>query len=86
MICDVELPDGNGLDLLSYARTRYPVQGISLSAHTGDVAQRGRDAGFSVHLSKPFNVGLLREAVANAMECSVVQQVDLPNIMSATGS
>ena len=67
MICDMELPDGDGLELLSYARARFPVQGISLSGHGGDIQERGAAVGFSAHLSKPFSVAILREAIQNAM-------------------
>jgi two-component system CheB/CheR fusion protein len=67
MICDVGLPDGNGLDLLVHARARYPVQGISLSGYGGDVPLRGAAAGFRAHLSKPFSVAILREAIETVM-------------------
>jgi CheY-like chemotaxis protein len=66
LICDVELPDGNGLELLAYAREQYPVQGISLSGYGGDVPERAAAAGFCAHLSKPFSVAILREAIENA--------------------
>jgi hypothetical protein len=56
----MELPDGDGLELLSYARARFPVQGISLSGHGGDIQERGAAVGFSAHLSKPFSVAILR--------------------------
>jgi DNA-binding response OmpR family regulator len=53
LLCDVELPDGSGLDLMAEARDRG-VRGIALSGHAGDgnVAD-GFAAGFSEYLVKP---------------------------------
>jgi DNA-binding response OmpR family regulator len=85
MICDVDLPDGDGLQLLAYARRRFPVQGISLSGHGGDMEQRGEAADFAAHLSKPFSVAVLRDAMVRAMSRSSAGDMPSPALGIAAG-
>lgn len=57
IICDLELPDGDGCDLLKELRTHREIHGIVLSGHgTPADLQRSRDAGFVAHLVKPFDI------------------------------
>lgn len=65
VISDVGLPDGSGLDLMRTLSTKYRVRGISLSGFgmDTDIAQ-SKAAGFSRHLIKPIDVGLLFRAIA----------------------
>lgn len=67
MICDLELPDGNGVDLLRHARQRCKVAGIVLSAH-GDEGhkQAARAAGFGDYIVKPAPFERIREAILRA--------------------
>jgi two-component system CheB/CheR fusion protein len=64
MICDLELPDGNGVDLLRHARRTCDVAGIVLSAH-GDEGhkQAARAAGFRDYIVKPAPFEKIREAI-----------------------
>jgi CheY-like chemotaxis protein len=60
LICDLRLPDGNGLELLPRIGPRLkrrggklPALAISGSVYEDDVA-RCLEAGFAAHLAKPF--------------------------------
>jgi signal transduction histidine kinase/methylmalonyl-CoA mutase cobalamin-binding subunit len=71
VICDLGLPDGSGLELLPRMRSRFarvghdgrlPAIAISGSVYVEDVA-RSEEAGFEVHLAKPFDEEALLAAV-----------------------
>lgn len=64
LITDLGLPDGSGHDLLARLRSIRPVKGIVLSGYgmDSDVA-KSRDSGFSEHLTKPVQVGVLLGAI-----------------------
>lgn len=67
LISDVGLPDGNGLDIMRYARSKsLPLVGIVVSGYTldEDVA-KSRDAGFALHMSKPLNFADLQKQLAS---------------------
>jgi CheY-like chemotaxis protein len=60
ILIDIDLPDGNGYDLLgdlrSDALTRgLPAVAVTANAMAGD-ARRARDAGFDEHLAKPITL------------------------------
>ena len=65
LLCDIELPDGNGLDLLRRARMSCPTsQGIVISAHEDEGRRRAaKEAGFKEYLVKPFRAEDLRAAM-----------------------
>ena len=61
LLCDIDLPDGNGCDLVKEAKQRQPLIGIALTAYSSrDDVQRGRDAGFDHYLCKPCDISELR--------------------------
>src|SRR6185437_5001173 len=71
LICDLSLPDGNGIELLSRLRShftrtgsdgRLPAIAMSGSVYREDV-ERSLAAGFSQHLAKPFDEESLMGAV-----------------------
>jgi signal transduction histidine kinase/ActR/RegA family two-component response regulator len=64
MVSDIGLPDGSGLDLMRHARASQNLVGIALSGFgmEHDI-RRSKEAGFSVHLTKPLNFQLLVEAI-----------------------
>jgi CheY-like chemotaxis protein len=68
LISDVGLPDGNGMDLLRYLRSRFPIPGIAISGFgmDGDI-KKSLEAGFSAHLVKPVKVEKLEAAIARVM-------------------
>jgi two-component system CheB/CheR fusion protein len=66
LVSDLGLPDGNGLQLLNQVRARFPaVKAIAISGYgMEEDIKRSREAGFMDHLTKPVDVGRLREAIA----------------------
>lgn len=57
VICDLELPDGDGCDLLQELQKQSSIQGIVVSGHgAAEDLQRSRQAGFAAHLVKPFDI------------------------------
>lgn len=64
IVSDVGLPDASGYELMERIRAQKPVKGIAVtgSSRPGDV-QRGRDAGFSMHLVKPVSLLKLEAAL-----------------------
>jgi signal transduction histidine kinase len=75
-ICDLSLPDGSGIELLSRIRSRFarlgskgqvPAIAISGSVYDEDVA-RSLQAGFAAHLAKPFDEERLLAAVRGVRE------------------
>jgi CheY-like chemotaxis protein len=80
VICDLSLPDGSGIDVLSRLKSRFarvgkagqlPAIAISGSVYEEDVA-RTLQAGFAAHLAKPFD----EEGLINAVH-SVTRLLDL---------
>jgi DNA-binding response OmpR family regulator len=62
LVADVRLPDGSGLDLLREAGHR--TRGIAMSGlGSREDVQRSLDAGFALHLLKPFQMERLISAI-----------------------
>jgi two-component system CheB/CheR fusion protein len=64
VVSDVGLPDASGYDLMQQIRARYTMKGIAVtgSSRASDV-ERGREAGFSMHLIKPVSLRKLEAAL-----------------------
>lgn len=64
LLCDLDLPDGSGLDVAPHVPKEHKVYKIIISGHgeLEDIA-RGKAAGFDAHLRKPIDVGLLQREV-----------------------
>ena len=65
LVCDMSLPDGNGLELLGRLRETPPVHGgIVLSGYNDDEdLERSQAAGYKAHLAKPVDVSKLDETI-----------------------
>jgi DNA-binding response OmpR family regulator len=64
VISDVGLPDGSGLDMMRKLSSSLGLRGIALSGFGRDSdVEQSLAAGFSRHLVKPINVGLLRKTI-----------------------
>lgn len=68
VLLDIELPDGNGLDLLSETGRMTPMPvSIVMTGHGTEWAERALDRGAADFLAKPFDSIRLRVTVQNAM-------------------
>jgi two-component system response regulator YesN len=69
LICDIQLPDGDGTSVLQATRKHCPdVAGIIVTGFDDDARRSAANhAGFSEYLVKPLTYGELRAAVLRAM-------------------
>ncbi|MHA3772001.1 response regulator [Verrucomicrobiota bacterium sgz303538] len=70
LVCDIGLPDGTGIDLITRLHRTGSVRGIALSGFGMDHdVKRSRDAGFLAHLTKPVDfqrlLGVIDEILTN---------------------
>jgi two-component system CheB/CheR fusion protein len=68
LISDIALPDGTGMELMTYLRAMKSIRGIAISGFgmNGDI-ERSLNAGFSEHLVKPIKVEKLEAAIDRVM-------------------
>lgn len=70
VISDLNLPDGDGADLVREAKQLQPVKAIAV---TGRVSEEEREAalaaGFDYYLTKPIDFGELRDALSMLKQC-----------------
>jgi DNA-binding response OmpR family regulator len=66
LLSDIGLPDGDGLELVTKAKTLQPkLKAVALTARTTKKDQQlGRQAGFDHYLTKPFDFHELRTLLA----------------------
>jgi PAS domain S-box-containing protein len=68
LLSDIELPDGNGLELMRELSARGNWLGIAMSGFgTEEDLQLSREAGFFDHLTKPIDLSQLDEAIKRAI-------------------
>jgi CheY-like chemotaxis protein len=61
VLADIALPDGSGYDLVAEAKQKRPVKAVALTGFGGaDDIERGKEAGFDFHLTKPVDFHELR--------------------------
>jgi CheY-like chemotaxis protein len=61
VLCDINLPDGSGYDLIAEAKRKRPIKAVALTGFAANEdIERGREAGFDFHLSKPVDFHELR--------------------------
>jgi signal transduction histidine kinase len=64
VISDLELPDGNGIDLMRQLAKEYGLRGIALSGYgMPEDRAKTKQAGFLAHLVKPINFDQLQSAL-----------------------
>ena len=69
ILLDIELPDGNGLDLLPKIQALKPAPvSIVMTGHGTEYAEKALGAGAADFLAKPFDAVRLRVTVENAMQ------------------
>ena len=61
VLCDIALPDGSGYEVIAEAKRKRPVKAVALTGFgaTEDI-ERGQQAGFDFHLTKPVDFHELR--------------------------
>jgi DNA-binding response OmpR family regulator len=66
LLCDLGLPDGEGLEVVAQAKRLNPdIKAIALTARDSDDDYKvGFEAGFDHYLTKPFDFGELRSLIA----------------------
>ena len=72
MLCDIRMPEHDGLWLAKEVRTHWPHTAIIMTTGTqdADVVQASRRLGALAYITKPFVSVQLREAVdAAALQC-----------------
>jgi CheY-like chemotaxis protein len=61
VLADIALPDGSGYDLIAEAKRKQPLKAVALTGFGGpDDIERGKEAGFDFHLTKPVDFHELR--------------------------
>jgi two-component system, chemotaxis family, CheB/CheR fusion protein len=64
VLCDIALPDGNGYDVIAEAKRKGTLKAVALSGFAArDDIDRGREAGFDFHLTKPVDFHELRSVL-----------------------
>jgi signal transduction histidine kinase len=71
LISDIALPDGTGIELMSYLRAMSGIPGIAISGFgmNGDI-EKSFGAGFAEHLVKPVKMASLEAAIERVMATS----------------
>ena len=63
LLCDIQLPDGNGLELLPKLRNELGMDDLRAVAFSGyggkAIVQRAKEAGFDAYMLKPVEMGKL---------------------------
>lgn len=80
LIGDLDLPDGDGCELLRRIRLQHPaVRGIAISGFIGEeYEQRCREAGYSQLLGKPFVLQELLAGIGDRMPFKSLGGVPAP--------
>src|SRR6056300_1091863 len=69
ILLDIELPDGNGLDLLAETVTMKPRPAVVvMTGHGIEYAEQAMERGADDFLGKPFDASRLRVTLTNAAE------------------
>ena len=67
LMCDLQLPDGDGLDLLKALREERKIVAVAMSGHCAPSDfVRSKAAGFLTHLIKPYDLNDIQSALALA--------------------
>lgn len=66
LISDLNLPDGDGIDLMRDAKKMQQLKAIAVTARASDEERdQGLKAGFDKYLTKPIDFRELRQALGN---------------------
>lgn len=74
VICDIDLPDGDGCALMQTLHQIYGLAAIAVSGHVGEEHKRRAEAaGVCVHLCKPIAFEALLEAIEECRSTHTAQ-------------
>lgn len=87
-LTDMRLPDGNGVDFVSYMQEHHPAIPVAvITAHGSmDAAVTAMKNGAFDFVSKPVNLKLLRKLIESAADAASVQEKPLSKPRQATES
>jgi len=78
VVTDINMPDINGLELLSFVRSNKRYQGVPVVIVSTEGSDRDRDKGLGLgadaYLVKPFEPEVLRQAVSDLLSRPRVDQ------------
>ena len=79
-LTDMRLPDGTGLELVQFIQQRHPQTPVAMITAYGslDTAINALKAGAFDFLTKPLDLGRLRELVATAMRMPSSDSINMP--------
>jgi two-component system chemotaxis response regulator CheY len=81
VVTDINMPDINGLELLSFVRRNDRYQGVPVVIVSTEGSERDRDKGLSLgadaYLVKPFDPDDLRQAVGDLLSRSASETQDV---------
>lgn len=77
-LTDMNLPDGNGIDLVGHIQELYPQTPVAMITAYGSVetAINALKAGAFDFISKPVDLNQLRDIVSSALKLSAKEQID----------
>jgi signal transduction histidine kinase/CheY-like chemotaxis protein len=76
LVSDIELPDGNGLELMCRLRDSRPVAGIALSGFgSPEDIEHSLAAGFALHLVKPVDFRRLEQAIRDVASATPAESL-----------
>lgn len=79
LVCDLELPDGDGVEVMHYARRHCKVAGVVFSGHaTQEHRDAAHAAGFEHYLVKPATLQQVEEAIMRAAARKTAPRLDAP--------
>jgi DNA-binding response OmpR family regulator len=79
LISDLNLPDGDGIDLVREAKKAHNLKAIALTGRTSDEERsHGLKAGFDCYLTKPIDFHELKEALRLPSRRSVKDEKQSP--------
>jgi CheY-like chemotaxis protein len=75
LLSDIDLPDGDGMDLMRELSAAGRIPGIAVSGFGAEGDRRNRhEAGFVEHLTKPIDMTSLDAAIKRSTACAVVER------------
>jgi PAS domain S-box-containing protein len=77
LLSDIQLPDGDGLQLMREIKASEPIAGIAMSGFGAEEDLRqSREAGFFDHLTKPIDLTRLENAIKSATTNAAGREAD----------